>query len=239
MPRLSIILFLLLATVFRVPSHAEEAATPTREELDARIAELESALIAAQARHFQAKHQRAYGDTNLAPVRTASRHAEVGIISLRRSLDERVRILDAEVREQQSAIAGQRKELADLTQLAAAIDREIAAAGLLPESDALVATLKSEREQAFTQRETLAAAITIAEQELAERTRAVIDADPEASALREQLEAQEKAFAGSDQALHAVLDTDEAVAALNEERQSLAAELQRLRAERDRLPPAP
>jgi hypothetical protein len=228
----------LFASLCLVPVRADdETAGPTREELDARIAEVESALIQHQARHFQAKHQRAYGDTNLVPVRMASREAESGIIALRRSLDERVRILDSGIREQQSALARQRKELADLGLLDQALQREITLAGGITGAAELVASLSAEREQAFAQREALALTLRDAEAALAERTKAVIAADAEATALQEQLTAQEEVFSAADGALQQELDADEAVVALTEERQALMSELQRLRAQRAALAP--
>jgi hypothetical protein len=232
---LSAALFALLF-LHSVRADAETAA-PTRQELDARIAEVESALIQHQARHFQAKHQRAYGDTNLAPVRVASREAESGIIALRRSLDERVRILDADIREQQSVLARQRKELADLGLLDQALQREIALAEGITGAAELVASLSAEREQAFAQREALALTLRDAEAALTERTKAVIATDAEATALQGQLTAQEAAFAAADGGLQRELDRDEAVVALTEERQALTTELQRLRAQRATLAP--
>ena len=190
------------------------------EQIQARITELESELIQAQAQRYQAKHGIEYSDPRIMPKRQEAKKLEKELLDTRAAYQERLRLLDETIRTNESSIARQQKEVGDMVQLAEAIQREIeftavttnaATAGQRP---VLEAEWKLAQEQIQSKRD----AIAQATKDLHARQAEVTARDATCAELAARVTKLEKDYLERFGAMHRDIDEKEAIANLDKAR---------------------
>ncbi|HMO51720.1 MAG TPA: hypothetical protein PKE26_10575 [Kiritimatiellia bacterium] len=227
----------LFAVLLSMSASAFAAQPATLEEIDARIQEVEGALIRAQAARYQQKHHLEYNDPKAAPKYQQAKGLEKEVLDLRRDLDNRLRVTDPEVRRLEKEIARLNQESSSHRQLAEAIGRELTAAESA-EGDAAeeqVALLRFELAQAEAQRDEKARQALETVETLNAHKEQAAAKDPEAADLLAQLRDREAAYREQFGELHQTMNQHPDVKALDADRQKLVQELQELRRARERL----
>jgi len=213
------------------PIWAEED-PKTLEEVNARIQGLEMELIQAQGERYRVKHQIEYSDQKLSPDRIKAKKLEGEVTELRKSYEDRLKIVDEPLRQWESNVAGKYREIADLELLKEAIQRELnfASASTNDVSRAgLVDHLQAEQGQMEVQISKARLEAQEMTNKVMERKREVTEKDKEAGKLLSQLQNAEKEYVEVSGRLQNEINEKPEVKALDDPRIELAAELQRMR----------
>jgi chromosome segregation ATPase len=218
-------------------SLATEPAAATLEQVNSRIHAIEAALIKAQADRYRQKHELEYGDDALTPMRIEAKKLEKQLLEVRKAYNDRLRVLDEGIRTSESTIAATHKEITELGQLVEAIQREVQFAG--DAGDATVKARLPDLETEVTQTEDQImekqANVKEAMQQLEERKKEVASGDQEAKAMLDEITALEAQYKASFGQLNTATDNSDAIKALDDQRQGLAAELQQLQEQKLKL----
>jgi chromosome segregation ATPase len=233
----SILAAVLVASTCALVFGASAEDPATVEELDARIAAIEASLIQSQAEMFRAKHGIEFGDPSLASERTDLKTLEKEVLDARKEYDDRLRSLDEGYRRGQSSLERKYKQLQDLTLLAETIDRETGYArdrggegvtGTVAALEVELSVAKNDRLRLHNEIETENAELDALRAELTSR-------DPRAAELKAWLDSRQALYDAAFESYQGKIKDRPELDAIDQKRRDLAAELQRLRAAREKL----
>lgn len=232
----------LFACALHVTVMAQTPIPSTPEEIDARIQELESAMIKAQADRYRAKHAMEYGDDSVKANYAKAKELESELIDLRKELNERLAVVDDTIRTGDADVAKQYQQINDLRLLTEAIRRELSFAERMTTNaaDPELVALKTELAQSETEITTLQAGVKQAMETLKARKLEMAAGDKEAVRLSKKITEREAIYEREYGELQVTMDQTDAVKALDAQRGQLMQELQELRARKSRMAdPAP
>lgn len=205
------------------------------DQINGRIQEIEANLIKLQGDRIRARHELEYGDASVAPRYQEAKKIEKELADLRKQVEVRLLATDPGLGDAEREVKALNSRIRENRMLAEAIRREQSTAEIQGADSNLVASLEAELVQSAADTRALEGQLQEALAALAVRKDAVIAADPETARLQEELAERQAAFESAFGDVRQMTDASEAVQAIDTRRQDLAAELQQLREERNRL----
>lgn len=209
----------------------------TLEAVNARIQAIEASLMQAQGERARAKHEAEYGDPALTADRKAMKKVEGQLIELRRSYNERLYVLDPEIRALESTISSRHRQIADFQLLQEALGNELALADQSDSasSEELTTRLKGEKDELDTAISNAKVEILQSEKALAERQASVTAGDSKARELKSDLDRLQAEYTAAYDKLNTTVNQRKEVESAGDDRYLLAEELQHLRDLKNKL----
>lgn len=229
--RLLPILLLALSCLFSARAAGEGGEAAPASTPEARIAGLKERLAEAQAARYRLRHRLQYEAPELRKLRLEASAWEKETMRLREALDQRLRALDASVRDDRRDVAGSYRAAAEQREFAAAIGREIALEERKPEDEARagrLAVLRNDLAETLARAEAFTADAEALSEAAQTRQADLIAGDEEARLLKEDLDTAERELVAAEAALNQALDRHPEMIAQEQARLDLSAELQAL-----------